>query len=65
MKYVEGFGKFWYDFIVGDDWTIAAGIVGIMAAAYLLHRGGLGAWWLFLPAIFVLLFFTVKRAARD
>jgi hypothetical protein len=65
MKYVEGFGKFWYDFIVGDDWTIAAGIVGIMAAGYLLHRAGLGAWWLFLPAIFVLLFFTVKRAARD
>ncbi len=65
MTYVRNFGKFWYDFIVGDDWTIAAGIVVIMTAAYLLHWAGIGVWWLFVPAIFGLLFFTVKRAARD
>jgi hypothetical protein len=23
MRLVRGFGAFWYDFIVGDDWKIA------------------------------------------
>jgi hypothetical protein len=29
------FGRFWWDFVVGDDWRIAAGIVvlGALAAA--------------------------------
>jgi hypothetical protein len=26
VKYVKGFGRFWWDFIVGDDWTVAAGV---------------------------------------
>ena len=26
MRYLRGFGRFWYDFIVGDDWKIAAGV---------------------------------------
>jgi hypothetical protein len=24
MRFVRGFGQFWWDFIVGDDWKIAA-----------------------------------------
>ena len=27
MKYVRAFGQFWYDFVVGDDWKIAAAVV--------------------------------------
>ena len=26
MKYVVGFFRFWYDFVVGDDWRVAAGL---------------------------------------
>src|SRR5205807_9432991 len=26
MRYIMAFLKFWYDFIVGDDWTIAAAV---------------------------------------
>ena len=36
MKFVKAFGQFWYDFIIGDDWKIAAGVVvalGLTAAA--------------------------------
>lgn len=65
MRYIKSFGMFWYDFVVGDDWTIAAGIVAIMIVTYLLERAGIAAWWLFFPAICGLLFFTVKRAAHD
>ena len=27
MKYLKSFGSFWYDFIIGDDWKIAAAVV--------------------------------------
>jgi hypothetical protein len=25
---MRAFGRFWWDFLVGDDWRIAAGVVG-------------------------------------
>ena len=24
MRFLRGFGQFWYDFLIGDDWKIAA-----------------------------------------
>ena len=30
MAYVRGFLFFWYDFLVGDAWDIAAGIVALL-----------------------------------
>ena len=36
MSFVERFGRFWWDFIVGDDWRIAAGVVVVLAAGALL-----------------------------
>ena len=32
MRLSRAFGRFWYDFIVGDDWRIAAGVVLVLAA---------------------------------
>ena len=32
MAVARGFLRFWYDFIVGDDWRIAAGVVLVLAA---------------------------------
>ena len=26
MRYVRAFGRFWWDFVVGDDWRVAVGI---------------------------------------
>ncbi len=31
MRYVRAFGRFCWDFVVGDDWRIAAGVVAILA----------------------------------
>jgi hypothetical protein len=36
MRLVKGFGRFWFDFIVGDDWRIAAGVVSVLALGALL-----------------------------
>jgi hypothetical protein len=31
MRALKAFGRFWFDFIVGDDWRIAAGVVTVLA----------------------------------
>jgi hypothetical protein len=36
MKFVRGFGRFWFDFIVGDDWRIALGVVLVLGLGALL-----------------------------
>jgi hypothetical protein len=30
MTYVSAFFRFWYDFLLGDDWRIAAGVVVVL-----------------------------------
>jgi hypothetical protein len=27
MKNLKAFGMFWYDFLIGDDWRVAVGVV--------------------------------------
>jgi len=36
MKYIKGFFAFWYDFIVGDAWEVAAGVLATLVVLYLL-----------------------------
>ncbi|HUS14802.1 MAG TPA: hypothetical protein VM536_07255 [Chloroflexia bacterium] len=38
MKYVRGFIAFWYDFIVGDAWEVAAGVVFGLLVLYAAAR---------------------------
>jgi hypothetical protein len=40
MKYVIGFGRFWYDFIVGDSVFLAIGGVAMLALGYALVEAG-------------------------
>lgn len=39
MRFVIGFGRFWWDFIIGEDWKIAAGVAVVLAAGALLVSG--------------------------
>jgi hypothetical protein len=36
MRFVRGFGRFWFDFVVGDDWRIALGVVLVLGLGALL-----------------------------
>jgi hypothetical protein len=36
MRYVIGFFRFWWDFIIGEDWKIAAGVAAVLTAGALL-----------------------------
>ena len=40
MKYIVGFGKFWYDFIVGDSAVLAVGGAAVLLVGALLARNG-------------------------
>jgi hypothetical protein len=59
---LRAFMAFWYDFVIGDDWVVAAGVVVGLAGTYGLHEAGLTAWWL-LPLMFLaLLPVSLQRA---
>lgn len=32
MQLVRGIARFWYDFIIGDDWKIAVAVATVLAA---------------------------------
>ena len=61
---IRAFAAFWYDFVVGDDWLIAVGVVLALALTYGLSRTSVPAWWL-LPLFLVLLLpLSLWRATR-
>ena len=62
MRFLKNFGSFWYDFIIGDDWRIAAAVVAALALTALLVHGSINAWWL-LPLVVVAILGMSLRAA--
>jgi hypothetical protein len=63
--WLRRFGAFWWDFIVGDDWTVAVGVVVALAVTGALAAAGLAAWWLLPVAVLALLAFSLRRGIRD
>jgi hypothetical protein len=62
---VRAFARFWYDFIVGDDWRIAVGVVVALAVTALLAHHGMGSvWWLLPLAVAAGLSWSVLRVSR-
>jgi hypothetical protein len=44
-RHLRSFAHFWYDFVVGDDWRMAAAAVVILALTWLAAHHGLNLWW--------------------
>ena len=65
MRYVVAFGRFWWDFVVGDDWTVAAGVALTLGAVGILSHEGVDAWWLLPLAIALLTAISVWRQASS
>jgi hypothetical protein len=55
---------FSYDFVVGDDWLVAAGVVVGLAATWALSRASVAAWWLLPALLAVLIPISLRRGAR-
>jgi hypothetical protein len=65
MSYVKAFLRFWYDFIIGDDWVIAVGVVAALALTTLAVDRGVDAWWLMPLAVVALLAASLRRGMRE
>ena len=63
MKRIRAFGMFWWDFVVGDDWRSAAGVVIALGVTAALVAGGVNAWWLMPVAVTAVLWLSLRRAA--
>jgi len=61
---LKAFGLFWYDFVVGDDWHVAGGVVIAFLCTYLLAAGHQPSWWLLPTVVIVLLPYSLWRAVR-
>jgi hypothetical protein len=64
VTFLRQFLRFWYDFIVGDDWRLAIGVVLTTAAVYLGVHLGVNAWWMVPLGIAALLWSSVHIAVR-
>jgi hypothetical protein len=64
MRYLRSFGRFWWNFIVGDDWRVAAGVALALGLTAVLTHAGVNAWWLLPAAVALVLGISVRRAAR-
>jgi hypothetical protein len=65
MKYLRTFGRFWLDFVVGDDWRVAIGVIVALGLSELLIEESIPAWWLLPVAVVALLAESLRRAARS
>jgi hypothetical protein len=62
---IRAFLYFWYDFVVGDDWRVAVGVVAALAATYAVSTTTVPAWWLLPTAVSLLLPLSLWRATRQ
>jgi hypothetical protein len=60
---VRRFARFWWDFVVGDDWRVAAGILLALALTALLATTAAPAWWVLPLAAAGVLWVSLRRAA--
>jgi hypothetical protein len=64
MRYITAFLRFWYNFIVGDDWTIAASVGIAIALTFLLVQWNVQGWWMLPVVAIVSLGVSLWRATR-
>jgi hypothetical protein len=64
VSQLRSFGRFWWSFIVGDDWLVAAGIALALALAGFLTDRGVDAWWLLPLAVVAVLASSLRRATQ-
>ncbi len=66
MNRIKAFGAFWYDFMIGDDWHVAALVVaGLALTAILAHAAKVSAWWLLPLFVFAALGWSLHRATSN
>ncbi len=65
MKYLRSFALFWWNFVVGDDWRVAAGLAVALGATWALAHNNVNAWWLLPVVVALILVESVRRESRS
>ena len=65
MKWLARFGRFWWDFVIGDDWVVAVLVAVAIGATAGLAAAGVAAWWLLPLAVPLVLWLSLRRAIRS
>lgn len=60
MSFLKGV----WEFIVGDDWVSALGVVIALGVTAAIAGASAAAWWVMPLAVLALLAFSLHRAAR-
>ena len=64
MTLLRRFGRFWYDFVIGDDWTVAVVVVVSLVLTSLATHHGRNWFWLVPVAVIATLGISLRRLSR-
>jgi hypothetical protein len=64
VRGVRAFVKFWVDFIIGDDWTVAATVALALLGTWALTRAEVVAWWLLPVSVLAVTAISIRRAVQ-
>jgi hydrogenase/urease accessory protein HupE len=62
VKYLVSFGRFWWNFVVGDDWQAAALVIVAIGVTAAVAASDIAAWWVMPLAVVVVLALSLRRA---
>jgi hypothetical protein len=62
VRYIVAFVRFWYDFIIGDDWLVAAAVVASLIVLFLVKAN---VWWLLPVVVILVLGASLWRVAQS
>ena len=64
MSRLRSFVRFWWDFLVGDDWLVAVGVALALGLTAILVGADRDVWWLLPLAVAAVLAVSLWRETR-
>jgi hypothetical protein len=64
LRGIRAFVMFWVDFIIGDDWTVAATVTLALLGTWALTHAGVIAWWLLPLAVLAVTTASLRRTVE-
>ena len=64
MNALRSFGRFCYDFVVGDDWRLALGVLIALTLTWIVNDATGHGWWVMPLAVAVVVPVSLWHAVR-
>jgi hypothetical protein len=64
LRGIRAFAMFWVEFVIGDDWTVAAVVALALLGTWGLTRAGVVAWWLLPLAVLAVTTVSLRRTVE-